>query len=160
MIFVTVGNHPRSFERLIKSIDDMLKSGEINEQVIIQTGYTNYTPIYADSFKFKPMDDIIELIKKANIVITHGGIGSILTSLKFGKPTIVVPRLKKFNEHTNDHQLEITQELEKEGRIIAVYDISDFKDALNRAKNFKYKVRGPSKIVGIVKSYLEEINGI
>lgn len=159
MIFVTVGNHPRSFERLIKSIDDMLKSGEINEQVIIQIGYTNYTPIYADFFKFKPMDDIIELTKNANIVITHGGIGSILTSLKFGKPTIVVPRMKKFNEHTNDHQLEITQELEKEGRIIAVYDISDLKDALNRAKNFKYKARKPSKIIEIVKSYLEEING-
>ncbi len=159
MIFVTVGNHPRSFERLIKSIDDMLKSGEINEQVIIQIGYTNYIPVYGDFFKFKPMDDIIKLTKNANVVITHGGIGSILTSLKFGKPTIVVPRMKKFNEHTNDHQLEITQELEKEGRIIAVYDISDLKDALNRAKNFKYKARKPSKIIEIVKSYLEEING-
>ena len=158
MIFVTVGNHPRSFERLIKSIDDMLKSGEINEQVIIQIGYTNYTPIYADCFKFKPMDDIIELTKNANIVITHGGIGSILTSLKFGKPTIVVPRMKKFNEHTNNHQLEITQELEKEGRIIAVYDIKDLKRALEQVTKLKVPMnKKESGVAKTIRKYLEEL---
>ena len=42
MIFVTVGTHEQAFDRLIKYIDDLKIKGVIKEEVIIQTGYSNY----------------------------------------------------------------------------------------------------------------------
>lgn len=159
MIFVTVGTHERGFKRLIKAVDDLVDLGKIKEKVIVQTGYTDYTPKNCEWFKFTDYDSIVELCKKSSIVISHGGIGSIITPLELGKIVLAVPRLKKFNEHTNDHQLQIVKELEKQKRIIPVYDINDLENALNEVKFFKTKklLKQKSKILHIVSNYLSKI---
>jgi len=159
LIFVTVGTHERGFDRLVKAVDDLIGSGKIKEKVIIQTGYTEYIPKNCDSFKFTDYDNIVELCKKASIVISHGGVGSIITPLELGKPVIVVPRLKRFNEHTNDHQLQIVKELERQEKIIPVYDIKNLENALEEARkvgNKKYN-KQRSKILDIVSNYLLKI---
>lgn len=159
MIFVTVGTHERGFDRLVKAVDGLIGSGKIKEKVIIQTGYTEYIPKNCDSFKFTDYDNIVELCKKASIVISHGGVGSIITPLELGKPVIVVPRLKRFNEHTNDHQLQIVKELERQEKIIPVYDIKNLENALEEARkvgNKKYN-KQRSKILDIVSNYLLKI---
>lgn len=159
MIFVTVGTHERGFDRLVKAVDDLIGSGKIKEKVIIQTGYTEYIPKNCDSFKFTDYDNIVELCKKASIVISHGGVGSIITPLELGKPVVVVPRLKRFNEHTNDHQLQIVKELERQEKIIPVYDIKNLENALEEARkvgNKKYN-KQRSKILDIVSNYLLKI---
>jgi UDP-N-acetylglucosamine transferase subunit ALG13 len=159
LIFVTVGTHERGFDRLVKAVDDLIGSGKIKEKVTIQTGYTEYIPKNCDSFKFTDYDNIVELCKKASIVISHGGVGSIITPLELGKPVIVVPRLKRFNEHTNDHQLQIVKELERQEKIIPVYDIKNLENALEEARkvgNKKYN-KQRSKILDIVSNYLLKI---
>jgi UDP-N-acetylglucosamine transferase subunit ALG13 len=159
LIFVTVGTHERGFERLIKAVDDLVGSEKIKEKVIIQTGYTEYIPKNCDSFKFTDYDNIVELCRKASIVISHGGVGSIITPLELEKPVIVVPRLKKFNEHTNDHQLQIVKELDRQKKIIPVFDINDLENALEEAKkieNKKYN-KQRSKILDIVSNYLSKM---
>jgi UDP-N-acetylglucosamine transferase subunit ALG13 len=159
LIFVTVGTHERGFDRLVKAVDDLIGSGKIKEKVTIQTGYTEYIPKNCDSFKFTDYDNIVELCKKASIIISHGGVGSIITPLELGRPVIVVPRLKRFNEHTNDHQLQIVKELERQGKIIPVYDIKNLENALEEARklgNKKYN-KQRSKILDIVSNYLLKI---
>lgn len=42
MIFVTVGTHEQPFNRLIKKIDELKQDGTIEEDVIIQTGFSTY----------------------------------------------------------------------------------------------------------------------
>lgn len=128
MIFVTVGNHYQSFERLIRKTDEI--AGKIDEKVIMQIGHTNYKPINAEYFDFKTYPEMEELNQKARVVVCHGGEGSIITALEQGTPVISVPRLERYGEHSNDHQLEIVKAMAEEGKIIALYDVDVLEDAL------------------------------
>ncbi len=156
MIFVTVGSHTRGFERLLRKIDELAR-GKVISDVFVQTGYSDYQPKYCPYTQFVGFNEFRDLIKKSDIVITHAGAGTILNTLSHNKPTIVVPRLKRFGEHTNDHQLQLTKALEKEGKITAVYDIEDLKDAINKARTFKPRILNrDSKIIELIEEYLTE----
>lgn len=125
MIFVTVGTHEQPFNRLIKYMDDLRSGGKIREDVIIQTGYSTYEPVYCTWQKFYSYDEMIKLVGEARIVITHGGPSSFIMPLQVGKTPIVVPRQHKFNEHVNDHQVMFSKAVEKRmGTIIVIEDIS------------------------------------
>lgn len=156
MIFVTVGTHYQAFDRLIKTVDDLVGKNKIKEDVIIQIGHSNYIPKNCKWFMFITPKEFLKICKKSNIVITHGGIGSIVIPLQIKKPVIVVPRNKKFGEHTDDHQLQITRELEKEKKIIAVYDISQLEKALQKAKKFSpVKLKKKSKVLNLIENFIE-----
>lgn len=129
MIFVTVGSHYQGFDRLIKKMDEI--AGKIDEKVIMQIGHTEYKPVNAEYFDF--VDDfgkIEELNRDARVVVSHAGAGSILTALKLGTPVIVVPRLKKYNEHMDDHQLEIAEAMSSIKGVVAVNDVQEIEKHL------------------------------
>ena len=133
MIFVTVGTHYLGFTRLIKKIDEL--ACLIDEEIIAQIGNTNYKPKNIKYFTFiEDEKKIMELYEKARVIVTHGGAGTILTLSNFNKKIIVVPRLKKFNEHVDDHQLELAEFLEKEKKVTVVYDIEDLHKSLCSVK--------------------------
>lgn len=158
MIFVTVGTHDQGFERLVRKIDDLVEEKKIRDNVIIQTGYTEYKPKACKWFKFVSPQEFEKICKKSSLIITHAGVGSIMTCLKFSKSIIVVPRLKKFNEHRDDHQLQITKELEKQGRILAVYDIAEIKNVISKARNWKPKRSfKENKILFLIDNYLKSL---
>lgn len=126
MIFVTVGTHEQSFERLVKKVDDLKKDKIINEDVVIQKGYTNYEPQYCESYKLVNYNDMQKYLKTARIIITHGGPASFIAPLAVGKIPIVVPRQKKFNEHVNNHQKDFVEQIvARDNTIIPCYDIDD-----------------------------------
>jgi len=158
LIFVTVGTHEQGFERMVRKMDELVKGKKINEKVIIQTGCTTYKPKACKWFKFISPQQFEQICKKSNLIITHAGVGSIMTALKFSKTAIVVPRLKKFGEHRDDHQLQITKELEKQGKVLAVYDITDLEKAISKAKNWKpKKMFKENKILYLVDNYLKNL---
>ncbi len=111
MIYVTVGNDFRPFDRLLKTMDEIASS--LPEPVLIQRGYSTYTPRNAPSFDFVSMDAATEHILKSRLVVSHAGIGTIILCRQYGIPLLVLPRRKAFGEHMNDHQLEIARALEK-----------------------------------------------
>ncbi len=124
MIFVTVGTHEQPFDRLVRYIDDLKASGVIQEDVFIQTGYTDYEPKHCNFSKLLPYSDMVKYVQEARIVITHGGPSSFIMPLQIGKTPIVVPRQEKFGEHVNDHQLLFALEVEKRQKnILVVQDI-------------------------------------
>lgn len=146
MIFVTVGTHEQQFNRLIKYIDSMVKCGKIREKVIIQSGFSTYKPKYCDFKEIIPYTELIENIKKARIVITHGGPATFIMPLQFGKIPVVVPRRKKFDEHVNDHQFEFAKMVEKKQRnIILVKDIEELIGVLEDYEEIVKKM--PNKII-------------
>ena len=155
MIFVTVGTHYQGFERLVKKMDEI--AGKIDGEVIMQIGYTEYEPKNAKWFRFlEREEDILELYKKADVIVAHAGAGTLLTALSFGKPVVVVPRLKKFGEHVDDQQLELAEALESMGKAIAVYDIKKLEDAIKKAKSLKYKpVKRDKRLANFLKEYLQ-----
>lgn len=141
MIFVTVGTHEQPFNRLVKKVDDLVSEGTIREEVYIQKGYSTYIPTkceYSDFLSFKEMDDYT---KKSRIVISHGGPATFMKALSLGKKTIVVPRLKKFDEHVNDHQLAFARQVESRGYgIVLVTNIEDLGNAITHQKVSEAKV--------------------
>ena len=131
MIFVTVGTHEQPFNRLIKEMDRLVYKKKITEDVIIQTGFSTYKPKYCISYKMMSFDEMNAALKKARIVITHGGPSSFIEALQLDKVPIVVPRQEKFHEHVNNHQVEFVKLIsEKMNNIIAVYDINDLENAI------------------------------
>lgn len=122
MIFVTVGTHEQPFDRLLKWMDDLIEKGIIQEDVIIQTGFSTYEPKYCMWQKLFPYQEMIKKVTDARIVITHGGPSSFIMPLQVGKIPIVVPRKKRFNEHVNDHQLEFAKAVEERQRNIIVVE--------------------------------------
>ena len=85
-----------------------------------------------------------------------------MTALVNSKPIIVVPRLKKFGEHTNDHQVNLVRIMEKEGRLLAVYDISELETIINKVKSLKGKVSKVKelKLLREVESYLNKLSKV
>ena len=158
MILVITGTHPQQFNRLLEEVDRLVGNGTIKEYVLMQTGHSDYKPKNCKSFKFTGYDEMNGLLKKASIVITHGGIGSVLLSVRMNKKTIVVPRMKKFKEHTNDHQLEIVKELSSHRRIIPVYDIAKLALSIDSAKSFKpVKVSKSYTIQNMITNFLDKM---
>ena len=156
MIFVTIGMHTKGFDRLVKKMDEI--AGNIDEEVIIQTGGTSFKPQNAKWFDFTTEEDIKELCRKASVVVTHAAM-SILDAWEQGKPVVVVPRLKKYGEVIDDHQLDFAKELEKEGRVVAIYDVNMLEDALKRANVEPSKVAKDRRLVSALKNYIAQFTG-
>lgn len=118
MIFVTVGQHPEGFERLVRAADEMAML--VDEPVVIQRGGTRYVPKFARHFDFVTESQVQAWLSRARVVISHGGAGSILNALQVNKPLIVVPRLERLGEVLDDHQLELAETLSQQGRVTVV----------------------------------------
>ena len=147
MIFVTVGNDYHDFSRLIRTIDEI--APRISSEIIIQRGYSKYLPINIKYFDFVPMDTATEYIKMSELVISHAGAGTIILCKENGVPIIILPRRKKYDEHINDHQMEIAQMLEerKESNIHVIHEEERLEEKINEVLKDKRK-RTPIKNVG------------
>ena len=92
MILILLGTQDKPFTRLLVAVDDLIKKQIIKEKVIAQVGNTKYETDNIEQFKLITMDKYEEIIKEANLVITHAGIGSILTAKKYNKKIISTTR--------------------------------------------------------------------
>lgn len=159
MILVILGTNDKKFTRLLKEMDRLIASGTIKEEVIVQAGHSsNYQSSFMKIFDLINKDSFDELIQKADLVITHGGVGTILTALKYSKKIIAVPRLKKYKEHVNDHQLQIVDNFKEEGYIIGIHDVSELETAIHELKEFKPRKfkSNKKKMLELVKELIDK----
>ena len=157
MIFVTLGTQDKSFTRLLEAIDKAIIKKQITEEVVVQAGYTKYESNNMKVLNTIPKDEFLKLMDQCSLVITHGGVGSIFDGLKKNKKIIACPRLSKYNEHTHDHQLEVVEELAKEGYIIPLYDVKDLSKILKKVNTFKpvlYKSNNQN-MINLIEDYIE-----
>ena len=140
MILVTLGTQDKKFYRILHEIDRLIDTGKIKDKVVVQAGYSSdYKSKNMEIFDLIPMDDFNKLMSKCDLLITHGGVGSIIDGLKRNKKIIAVARLKKYNEHHNDHQLQIIENFSNAGYILNLKDISHLDKLIEKAKSFKPK---------------------
>lgn len=139
MILVTLGTQDKPFVRILDLIQQQIENKMIKDRVVVQAGHTKYESSKMEIFDFIEREKFSELVQKCDILITHGGVGSIITGLQNNKKVIVVPRLSKYHEHINDHQIQITENFSKEGYVIPLYDGEDLKDKLNEIEQFEPK---------------------
>ena len=157
MILVLLGTQNNSFHRLLDEIQRNIDNGNILDEVIVQKGYTKFESKNMTLYNQLPIDELNQLIEKADLVITHGGVGSIVTSISMNKKVIAVPRLSIYDEHVNDHQLDIIESFNEMGYIIGLQSVDELENALKKVGDFvpnKY-VKNTGNIVKIVGDFID-----
>jgi UDP-N-acetylglucosamine transferase subunit ALG13 len=144
----------RAFDRLVKEMDRI--AGKLDEQVMMQLGSTDYEPKNCDYFRFMPRNDMEDFHADARVVVCHAGTGSILTTLAHNKPLVLVPRLKRYGEVFDDHQLEISKEMESRG-VTVVYDISNLESAIEDVNVRPIEFSAEMSLVRRLKEYLDQL---
>ena len=159
MIFVILGTQDKKFARLIKEVEKLKKEGFIKEKVIVQAGNTKYISDVLEIVDFMSFSDFNENIKNSKYVISHAGAGTIIDALKLDKKIIVVPRLKSYEEHENDHQIQISKEFSELGYIINCNDLSKLDECITKVDNFKPKkfIKNNYKLLNIIKDFISNI---
>ncbi len=143
LIFITVGNATQRFTRLLNEIDKLSEDGLFGtERIIVQVG--NNAPLISrkvTSVSFFEMEEFESFVQTANLIISHAGIGSLMHILRCGKIPIVMPRMTKYNEIINDHQLQIVEYLAASSRIYPVFEASGLRASIqaysNNSMNFR-----------------------
>ena len=138
MIFVTVGTQKVPFNRLLKKVDQLARDGVITEEVFIQTGTGDYIPSCCHFQDFYGREQFGEMLETCSILITHGGAGTIIDAVKRRKKTIVVPRLSKYGEHVDDHQLELSLRFHEMNLVYTCRDENNLPDALFKVRNHEF----------------------
>ena len=120
MIFVTVGTD-QPFDRLVRSLDEWAeKNGRTD--VFAQIGETKFVPRHLKSVHFLEAPEYQQHFANASVVISHAGMGTILTALRHKKPILVMPRRASLGEHRNEHQLATATHLLELGKISVAFD--------------------------------------
>lgn len=138
MIFVTVGSQKFPFNRLLKKVDRMVRDHIITEEVCIQTGSSDYLPSHCRYQTFYDRTQFSEMLQACTILITHGGTGTIIDAVKRGKKTIVVPRLSRYGEHVDDHQLELPARFHEMNLVYTCPDENLLPDILPVVRNHQF----------------------
>ena len=138
MIFVTLGSQKFQFNRLLIEIDRLIEEGKITEKVFAQTGYSDYKPKNYKFNKFLNRDEFNDIMSKCDKVITHGGTGAIIGAVKNGKKVIAIPRLSKYGEHVDDHQLQITKQFSDMNLSRSINKIDELEECLVEIEKLKF----------------------
>ena len=159
MIFVVLGTQHNSFERLLQEIEKLIKNKVIVDKVIVQNGYTKYNSNYMEMYDYISKEKFDELLDESDLVITHGGVSTIVAAIKKGKKVIAVPRLKEYNEHVNNHQKQIIETFSQQELIIGINEVSELEDALNKVSTFKVKLleSNTDNIINIIENFINKI---
>ena len=159
MILVTLGTQDKIFTRLLENIDKEIEKGNIKDKVIVQAGFTKdkYVTKNMEMFDLLDRDEFTKLVNECDFLITHGGVGSILAGLKANKKVIVCPRLSKYKEHMNDHQVQIVENFSKAGYIIPYYENDNLSDILEKIDDFKPKkyISNTKNIVNMIEDFID-----
>ena len=157
MILVTLGTQDKEFKRLLDNIEDAIENDIIKEEVVVQAGSTKYDSKNMKIFDVIPMNEFDKLMKKCDILITHGGVGSIITGLKNNKKIIAMARLKIYKESANDHQLQIIDNFSKEGYLLKL-DNNNLAEVLNEAKHFKPQkfISNTDNMIKLISDYISK----
>ena len=159
MILVLLGTQHNEFTRLIKEVEKCINTGTIKEKVIVQAGFTKYKSDKMEIFDMISNEKLTKYVDEATLVITHGGVGSIIMALEKGKKVIAVPRLHEFGEHVNDHQRQIIKVFSEKKYLIGIENVDELEDAIKNIAKFeptKYE-NNNQKMINIIENYIEKI---
>ena len=147
-----------SFVRLFKILDELCEEGVIDkDKLIVQTGKDQYISCNYKTFDMVSNKEFNDLSDKADFIISHAGTGCVVPNLKKGKRIIVFPRLEKYNEHLDDHQLELADLFSKEGYVICAKNKKELINAIRNINDFSPKkfISNVSKINQIIVDFIE-----
>lgn len=156
MILVAVGSSRFPFDRLLRSVDRL--GGE--EELVVQHGPSSVRPAAARCVPFVPLDELAALVREARVVVSHGGVGSILLALTNGKRPYVVPRRRAYAETVDDHQLESARRFARAGLVTLVEDPEQLGEAISAGNGQVVPLpRAEATLAAELRAYLETVVG-
>lgn len=159
MIFLAVGTQ-FPFDRLVKAVDRAAGKNGFDERIIAQIGESSYRP---ENFEATPSFEKALFDKHfadADGIISHAGMGTITMALEHRKPLLVMPRLKKYNEVVNDHQLAIAKKFEQLGYLLVAYGAENVPEKMKQLKSFVPQERKTSAdaVTARISAFLNEVS--
>lgn len=157
MILVTLGTGEYQFNRLMEVIQKQIDKGNIKDKVVVQAGHTKFESKDMEIFDLIPIEEFNKLMSECDLLITHGGVGSITTGLQNNKKIIAAARLEKYGEVANDHQLQIIKNFSDAGYIMSLDNFNDLGKVINQVKSFKPKKykSNTNNMINILKDYID-----
>ena len=137
MIFVTLGTQKFQMNRLIKAVDEMASG--YSEEFFVQTGSSNYTPRNCSYKDFMDAETYNKKIAECSVLVTHAGVGTIISGISLGKLVVVVPRASEFGEHVDDHQSQIADAFSSKGLVLCCKDVSKLGEYIEKARSYDFK---------------------
>ena len=158
MIFVVLGTQKFQCNRLLEKMDRLILEGSITDKVFAQKGNSDYVPQNYDYVDFVEKAQFEELMDKCDVLVTHSGVGTILSGKNHGKPVVVFPRLKKYGEHVDDHQLDIARAFGKKNLVFMCGENDDLGELIKKAgkHSFDKYVSQRTKMVKLIEDYMKE----
>lgn len=158
MIFVVLGTQKFQCNRLLEKMDELVSQGIIRESILAQRGNSDYVPKNYKYVDFVDKKQFEEWIEDCDVLVTHSGVGTILAGKSHGKPVIVFPRLKKYGEHVDDHQLDIARAFDKKNLVFMCGENDDLGRLIEKARNhcFDEYVSQRTKMVQLIETYIKE----
>lgn len=155
MILLTIGTQ-LPFDRLVKALDDLAPT--LSEEIFGQIGAASYQPVHMRwAAELRP-DQFEEKFRAASVIVSHAGIGTILTAQKLHKPLVIVPRQAKYGEHRNDHQLATANQVRDKPGVYVANDVDELPQLLSRgdleAARDDAEMAGRLSFVNNIRSFL------
>lgn len=157
VIFVTVGTNEAPFDRLLAQVQAL----STNEELVVQHGSSAIRPANATrTYDFLPFDDLVGEMAAARVVVTHAGIGSIMTALSCGKRPVVAARLVAHREAVDDHQLPVARRLEAAGLVTLLEDLAQLEAAVAEAgAQVDISLGADERLVSELRDYIRAATG-
>lgn len=155
MILVALGTQKFSMDRLVKAADEL--SITLGEEIFVQKGHSSYVPANCEYKDFVDAAEFQKMINECSLLITHAGVGTIMRGINAKKPVIVVPRLAKYSEHVDDHQVQIAKAFEAKKMVLVCEEVQSLYSAVEQSKSFEFMpYNAPEKqIEDIIDSFVE-----
>lgn len=158
MIFVALGTQKFQLNRLLRTVDQLIEAGVIREPVFAQIGHSDYVPRHFSWTPFLSKAEFEEKISRCRLLITHSGVGTIITGLKLEKPVIVYPRLAKYREHVDDHQLQIGMSFQEKNYVLLCREEDRLEERIREAEqhSFDVYVSRNSCVLQTIREFLKQ----
>jgi beta-1,4-N-acetylglucosaminyltransferase len=140
VIFVTIGSM-FPFDRLIASVDQLVKEGVITDAVEAQIGNGKYEPKHMPFVRFLSKPDYEVKFSSAEMVIAHAGAGTIALALQYDKPLLVLPRRSRYSEHVNDHQVATANRFAELQHVLLAQETQDLRTQIANLREFRPRPR-------------------
>jgi UDP-N-acetylglucosamine transferase subunit ALG13 len=156
MIFVTVGSSKIPFDRLLRAVD----AAEFDEPLVVQHGASAVRPYGAECVDYLDHGRFVELVRDARVVVTHAGVGSIMTALGEGKRPVAVPRRASLDEAVDDHQVAFARRAGELGLVTLVEDVARLAPAVTAANGVAAGLEGGASPIELeLRAYIEKCVG-
>jgi UDP-N-acetylglucosamine transferase subunit ALG13 len=154
VILVTLGTQAFPFDRLLRGLDG------VDEELVVQGGRSTFRPAGATWHDYLSYPELLELVRRARVVVCHAGVGSVMTVVPEGKRPVVMPRLKRYEETVDDHQLPFARRLAEAGLVTLVEDASLLRAAVAETPPPPASLGRGAGLAADLRQYLLEVTEV